>query len=93
MILKTFYKFILLAAVFSLSACSSTATGMQFMDKSPRGIKVINITKELDSRAYQTAEIHCSKYSKIPRILKTIKQTEDYELVQKSTVIFECRRP
>ena len=65
---------------------------MQFIDKSPRGIKIINITKELDSKAYQTAEKHCAKYSKVPRISKKLKQSEDYE-VEKMTIVFNCIRP
>jgi hypothetical protein len=92
MLLKKSYKLILLAVAFSLNACSTTVTGMQFIDKSPRGIKAINVTKELDSGAYQSAELHCAKYSKVPRILKKIKQSEEYEVL-KTTIVFECIRP
>ena len=92
MILKKCYKLILLAAVFSFSACSTTMTGMQFKEKSPRGITVINVTKELDSRAYQTAEKHCAKYSKVPRILKHLTKIIEAEVTMK-TIRFECIRP
>lgn len=86
-------KFIPVIIIFSLSACSATTTtGMQFMNKSPRGIKVINVTKELDSNAYQTAEKHCAKYSKVPRISKKTKQSAEYE-IEKITIVFNCIRP
>ena len=85
-------KILLLIAISSLVACSSTNTGMQFVDKTPRGIKIINIMKEQHSKAYQTAEKHCAKYSKVPRVLKRIKQSDDSEIPM-TTMITECIRP
>ena len=87
------YKLILSITVITLSACSTTATtDMSFFDKSPRGIKITNVSKALDSKAYQSAEIHCAKYLKVPRILKKQKISQDYEEL-KTTIAFECIRP
>jgi len=85
-------KILLLIAISSLVACSSTKTGMQFVDKTPRGLKVINIMKEQQSKAYQTAEKHCAKYSKVPRVLKRTKQVDESEIPM-TTMIFECIGP
>lgn len=64
------------------------------MDISPRGITVINIIKEKRSLAYQTAESHCAKYNKVPRVLKSVnQQQEDESQAQMSNMIFECVRP
>ncbi len=65
---------------------------MQFINKTPRGIKIINIMNEQHSKAYQTAEKHCAKYSKVPRVLKRIKQAGDSEIPM-TTLMIECIRP
>ena len=85
-------KILLLIAISSMVACSSTNTGMQFINKTQRGIKVINIMKEQQSKAYQTAEKHCAKYSKVPRVLKRIKQIDESEIPM-TTMMFECIGP
>lgn len=85
-------KIILLSSIILLTACSSTNTGMQFINETPRGIKIVNIMKEQQSKAYQTAEKHCAKYSKVPRVLKRIKQVDDSEIPM-TTLVFECIRP
>lgn len=82
-----------LPALILLAACSTTNNGMQFINQTPSGIKVINVIKELGSRAYQTAEKHCAKYSKVPRILKRVKQYTELDEVQMMTIIFSCIRP
>ena len=89
---QTMNKLILLIAISSLAACSSTNTGMQFINKTPRGINIINIMNEQQSKAYQTAEKHCAKYSKVPRVLKRIKQVDDSEIPM-TTMTIECIRP
>jgi len=85
-------KITFISSLLVLSACSSTNTGMQFIDTSPRGIKVVNIMKEQLSKAYQTSEKHCAKYSKVPRVLKKFKQ-EDDSVIPMTTMVFECIRP
>jgi len=85
-------KLILLIAVSTLVACSSTDTGMKFENKGPRGISISNIYKEYRSKAYQNAEKHCAKYSKVPRKLKTIRESDSYD-VERVKFIFECIRP
>ena len=91
-------KLLFLAALSSLIACSTTNNGMKYVNKSPRGISILNIIKEMRSKAYQTAESHCAKYNKVPRILKSIIQEqededEDESQVQMTTMTFECVRP
>ena len=85
-------KLLLLIAVSSLIACSSTDTGMRFINETPRGLKVVNIMKEQQSKAYQATEKHCAKYSKVPRVLKRIKQVDDSEIPM-TTMVVECIRP
>lgn len=86
------YKLILLIAIFSLAACS--ADGMKSVDKSPRGIKIINITYEERSKAYRAAEKHCAKYYKVPRVLKSANQGQGNELqAPANSMIFECLKP
>ena len=85
-------KLVLLVAVSSLVACSSTNTGIKFFNKSPRGITISNIYKEQRSQAYQSAEKHCAKYSKVPRKLKTLRESAEYD-IERVTIIFECIRP
>jgi len=85
-------KLVLLLSVASLVACSSTDTGIKFSNKSPRGITISNVYKEHRSKAYQSAEKHCAKYSKVPRKLKTIRETNEYT-VERVTIKFECIRP
>jgi len=85
-------KLILLIAVSSLIACSSTDTGMKFENTSPRGISISNVYKESRSRAYQEAEKHCAKYSKVPRKLRTLRESAEYD-IEISKLVFECIRP
>lgn len=88
------YKLILLIATFSLISCSSTDTGMKFESKGPRGIFISNIMKKDHVKAYRTAEKHCAKYSKVPRIVKTINYdtTEDSPVAMRAES-YECIRP
>ena len=85
-------KLVLLISAATFVACSSTDTGIKFFNKSPRGITISNIYKEQRSQAYQSAEKHCAKYSKVPRKLKTLRETKDYD-VDRVTMMFECIRP
>ena len=85
-------KLVLLLSVASLVACASTETGIKFSDKTPRGITVSNVYKENRSKAYQSAEKHCAKYSKVPRKLKTLRETDEYT-VERVTIKFECIKP
>ena len=50
---------------------------MKFVNKSPRGISILNIMKEERSKAYQAAEKHCAKYYKVPRIIKSVEQLNE----------------
>ena len=87
-------KLLLLATLSSLIACAAPNNGMKYADKSPRGISILNITKEMRSKAYQTAESHCAKYNKVPRILKSVTQEQnDESQAQMNTITFECVRP
>lgn len=91
------YKLILLITIFTLGACSTVNKNMEFVNKSPRGISILNIKKEDRSRAYQAAEKHCAKYSKVPRILSSKEQakSDPYDEMEKvlRTTVFECLRP
>ena len=88
------HKLLLLVALSSLIACTTTTKGMKYVNKSPRGISILNIIKEMHSKAYQTAESHCAKYNKVPRVLKSVIQEQDDESqAQMSTITFECVRP
>ena len=89
----TLFIAVQLLAAISLAACSSTDTGIKEFELSPRGISIANIYKEQRSRAYQAAEKHCAKYSKIPRKLKTIRETPDYAAEERVTFVFECVKP
>jgi hypothetical protein len=86
---------ILLSTLLSLISCSSTNNdGMTFTNMTPRGISILNIRKEERSKAYQSAERHCAKYYKVPRILKTIDQQFEDELhTPMRTTNFECVKP
>ena len=89
-------KILITAAILlSLVSCSSTdVEGMKFTNKTPRGISILNIIKEEYSRAYQSAEKHCAKYYKVPRILKTVEQEPQYETqATMRTINFECVKP
>jgi len=87
-------KLIIPLILLVLISCSSTNNGMKLTNKSPRGISILNIIKEMHSTAYQTAESHCAKYNKVPRILKSVIQEQDDESqAQMSTITFECVRP
>lgn len=89
-------KILITAAILlSLVSCSSTdVEGMKFTNKTPRGISILNITKEEYSRAYQSAEKHCAKYYKVPRVLKTVEQEQQYETqAAMRTINFECVKP
>ena len=86
---------ILLSTLLSLLSCSSTdVEGMKLTNKTPKGISILNITKEEYSKAYQTAERHCAKYYKVPRILKTVKQElkDEFDTPMR-TINFECVKP
>ena len=86
---------ILTATLLSLISCSSTdGNGMKFTNKTPRGISILNIRKEERSKAYQSAEKHCAKYYKVPRVLK-ISEQEPLEEFQENmrTMNFECVKP
>ena len=86
---------ILATLLLSLISCSSTdVNGMKFTNKNPRGISILNIVKEERSRAYQSAEKHCAKYYKVPRVLKIVEQ-ESVDETQSSmrTMNFECVKP
>lgn len=87
-------KLILLIAVSSLVACSSTDTGMKIENKSPRALTISNIMKEDRVKAYRAAEKHCAKYSKVPRELRTIDQERsDDAPIPMRTVHYECIKP
>jgi hypothetical protein len=53
--------------------------GIKFVNKSPRGISILNIMKEECSKAYLAAEKHCAKYYKVPRIIKSIDQQKEQQ--------------
>ena len=84
-------KTILFLASLSITvtACSSTDTGLKSFNTSPRGISISNVYKAQRSRAFQTAEKHCAKYSKVPRRLKTIRETASYT-TERMTIVYEC---
>lgn len=87
-------KLVLMIAIFSLAACSTNPIEIKYTKKSPRGISVLNVTKEMQSKAYQAAEIHCARYSKVPRVLKTIKQILANDMqAPMNAMVFECIRP
>ncbi len=83
------YKLILLITISSLAACSATSDGMKYANKSPRGISILNIDKADHAKAYRLAEKHCAKYYKVPRILKTSRQSDS----SGTTMVFECLKP
>ncbi|MDH5600940.1 MAG: hypothetical protein OEY78_06505 [Gammaproteobacteria bacterium] len=85
-------KTVLFFATLSLAACSSTGADIKFSNKSPRGITISNVYKESHSRAYQSAEKHCAKYSKVPRKLKITRESAEYA-TERVTLVFECIRP
>lgn len=89
----TLYKLLLLITFFSVTACSSTDTGMKYAKKSPRGISVINVKKGEQAKAYRAAEIHCAKYYKVPRILKVKNQEQNEFTMPMRTISFECLKP
>jgi hypothetical protein len=87
-------KLVLLLSVASLVACSSTDTGMKFDKKTPRAISISNVKKADRVKAYRAAEKHCAKYSKVPRLLRKVKQeTNDYSPIPMRTEHYECIRP
>lgn len=77
--------------VFFLSGCA-TDVAMQFKDKSPRGITVMNNVKGERAKAFRAAEKHCAKYYKVPRILHIKPQAEESEKIM-NTITFECLKP
>ena len=87
-------KIIFLSSVLLLTACASGHSGMKLESKGPRGIFISNIMKKDHVKAYRAAEKHCSKYSKVPRIVKTINYdtTEDSPTAMR-TESYECIRP
>lgn len=87
-------KLILLFAVLSLMACSSTNTGMKFENKGPRTISIYNLMKQDHAKAYRAAEKHCAKYYKVPRVLKkTDYQSTDDSHIPMRSLHFECIKP
>ena len=69
---------------------------MLFSNKNPRGISILNVSKDDRVKAYREAEKHCAKYSKVTRIIKNEKQEQpaDEEIYRDlSTIIFECLKP
>ena len=80
-----------LFAMFSLFGCSSRAP-LELMDKSPRGVSVMNNAYGERAKAYRAAEKHCAKYYKVPRILKTKRQKGEPGK-RLSTIFFECLKP
>ena len=86
------YKVLFLIAVFSFGACSTASKGIKFVNKSPRGISILNIKKQEHSKAYQAAEKHCAKYFKVPRIIKSTQQHDAAENTMHTTV-FEGLKP
>ena len=86
------YKVLFLIAIFSFGACSTASKGIKFVNKSPRGISILNIKKQEHSKAYQAAEKHCAKYFKVPRIIKSTEQQDESEITLHTTV-FECLKP
>ncbi|MFK5915111.1 MAG: hypothetical protein QM484_12125 [Woeseiaceae bacterium] len=86
-------KIILPLLTLTLISCASVdEPGIQFIDKSPRGITATNVTKELYSKAYQMSESHCAKYSKVPKLTKKVQQSANYTEF-KQNLIFNCIRP
>lgn len=81
-------KLILFFTISLITACSSTDSGMKYYNKSPRGITILNVYKESRSQAYQDAEKHCAKYSKVPRKRESTHYNE-----KKALLVFECIRP
>lgn len=86
------YKLLFLFTLFTLTACSSTGSSVKYKNVSPRGISILNLIKEDRVKAYRTAEKHCAKYYKVPRVLRTIEQEGESE-IPLSTMVFECVRP
>lgn len=83
------------AILLTLISCSSTdVDGMKFTNKTPRGISILNIIREERSKAYQTAEKHCAKYYKVPRVLKVVEQESlDETQAAMRTMNFQCVKP
>ena len=86
---------ILVTMLLSIISCSSTdVDGMKYTNKTPRGISILNIIKEERSKAYQSAEKHCAKYYKVPRVLKIVEQESlDETQAAMRTMNFECVKP
>lgn len=87
------YRIIFLLSTLSLlSACSSVP--MQGINKGPRGITIINIQKQERNKAYREAERHCAKYSKVPLVVKVVKQDADSEYaIDHLSIMYDCLRP
>ena len=86
---------IFVTILLSLISCSSTdVDGMKLTNKTPRGLSILNIIKEERSRAYQSAEKHCAKYFKVPRVIKIVEQesSEEFQAAMR-TMNFECVKP
>jgi len=90
------YKLILTLGFFSLFACSAPMLSMKSTNTSPKSITIKNIksTKQGRVKAYRTAEVHCAKYYKVPRILSSVNQEkfEEYQ-TKMHTTKFECLKP
>jgi len=77
-----------LVATLLLSGCA-TEVPMKLQDKSPRGITIVNSIDGKQAKAFRSAEKHCAKYYKVPRILQIKPQIKESEKAM-NTIIFEC---
>ena len=89
--MKKLTAILTLFAMFSLLGCSSS-TPLKLMNKSPRGVSVMNNAYGERAKAYRAAEKYCAKYYKVPRILRTKRQTGETGK-RMSTIFFECLKP
>lgn len=86
---------LIFAVFFTLSACSPTKIlKLHVINQSPNGMTVVNITKTERVKAYRSSEAHCSKYSKVPRMIKLTEQDQHNGAgVELLSMKFECIRP
>ena len=65
---------------------------MKIENNSARGITILNIIKEENSKAYRLAEKHCVKYFKVPGIIKSPDQKTELQYESKismRTTVFD----
>ena len=65
---------------------------MLIKHKNAREISITNINNDERVKAYRTAEQHCAKYFKVPRVLKN-KQSNETTDGSATTMNFECVKP